>query len=158
MNKWRRIYLRVLITIHQIISAPCSQRYYIGYLFALLCSNWVIIFLMPVNYNSSKVYKFYISMWMVFILFKAESPKNLKLLGPCQNSLPPQQCFSKSSQEVCVTPKFKGENLNPISVMINDSVFGERVLTYWENRGNINHYHLNIPTVHMGNHTFLKRR
>ncbi len=41
--------------------------------------------------------------------------------------------------------------------LTNDSVLGKRVLTYWENRGYINHCHLNIPTVPIENYAFLER-
>ncbi len=39
-----------------------------------------------------------------------------------------------------------------------DSVFGKWFLTYWENRGNMNHCHLYIQTVSMGNYPFLEWR
>ncbi len=39
-----------------------------------------------------------------------------------------------------------------------DSVFGKRVLTYWEIRRDINNCHLNAPTVPIENYTFLERR
>ena len=53
--------------------------------------------------------------------------------------------------------EFAGTALCAMQILY-DSVLGKRVLTYCENRGNINHCHLNVPTVSMGNYTFLERR
>ena len=39
----------------------------------------------------------------------------------------------------------------------NDSVLGKRVLTYWENRGNIDYHHKKFFIVAMDNYIFLKR-
>ncbi len=39
----------------------------------------------------------------------------------------------------------------------NDSVFGKRVLTYWENRGNLDDSQMNVLIVPMGNYIFLER-
>ncbi len=38
-----------------------------------------------------------------------------------------------------------------------DSVFGKRVLTYWENRGNLNLHQMNVFIVAMENYIFLER-
>ncbi len=41
---------------------------------------------------------------------------------------------------------------------IYDSVFGKRVLTDWENKGNLDYHQMNVFTVAMENYIFLKRR
>ncbi len=39
-----------------------------------------------------------------------------------------------------------------------DSVFGKGVLTYWENRGNLDYHQTNVFTVAIENYIFLERR
>ena len=36
-------------------------------------------------------------------------------------------------------------------ITIHDSVLGKRVLTYWQNRGNINYHHKKVVVVAMDN-------
>ena len=38
-----------------------------------------------------------------------------------------------------------------------DSIFGKRVLTYWENRGNPYYHQMNVFRVSMENYMFLER-
>ena len=55
-------------------------------------------------------------------------------------------------------PRSIGTNsVQLILININDSVFGKRVLMYWENRGNLNYHQMNVFMAAMENYTFLER-
>ncbi len=44
------------------------------------------------------------------------------------------------------------------ALFLNDSVFGKRVLTYWENRGTPDYREMNGFRVGIENYIFLERR
>ncbi len=46
---------------------------------------------------------------------------------------------------------------NTIHKIKIDSVFGKRVLTYWENRVNLDYHQMNLFTVTMENYIFLEK-
>ena len=60
------------------------------------------------------------------------------------------------------TPYTKNQTWQQIQILkkrstLYDSVFGKRVLTYWENRGNLDYHQMNVFMVDNENYILLER-